>query len=141
KGLGHRDLHTVDIVAVPDRLEERVTETEVEQILHRLFAKIMVDTKYPWLGEHGQERAVERLRRREVVTKRLLRDDPSISCAARATELLDHGREEAGGNGEIVQRPLCRGERLPETIERRRILVIPIHVPEQRRERAEGGAV
>ena len=41
--LGHGDLHVVDVVAVPHRLENRVGEPQHEQVLHRLFAEIVVD--------------------------------------------------------------------------------------------------
>jgi hypothetical protein len=31
KALGHRDLHVVDVVAIPDRLEERIGEAETSR--------------------------------------------------------------------------------------------------------------
>ena len=40
---GHGDLHVVDVVAVPDRLEDRVGEPQHEQVLHRFFAEVVVD--------------------------------------------------------------------------------------------------
>src|SRR5436309_7625122 len=43
QGLGHGDLHVIDVAMVPDRLEQRVGEAEHEQVLHRLFAKVVVD--------------------------------------------------------------------------------------------------
>ena len=43
EGFGHRHLHVIDVVAVPDRLEERIREAEVKQVLHRLLAEIVVD--------------------------------------------------------------------------------------------------
>jgi hypothetical protein len=36
EALRHRDLHALDVVAVPDRLDERVREAEEEEVLHRL---------------------------------------------------------------------------------------------------------
>ena len=50
--LRDRDLHVVDIVAVPDRLEDRVGEPQHEQVLHGLFAEIMVDAINLPLVEH-----------------------------------------------------------------------------------------
>ena len=41
--LGHRDLHVVDVVAVPDRLEHRVGEAQGQQVLDRLLAEVVVD--------------------------------------------------------------------------------------------------
>ena len=41
--LGHVDLHVVDEVAVPDRLEEPVGEAEGQDVLGRLLAQEVVD--------------------------------------------------------------------------------------------------
>src|SRR5579859_5096323 len=40
--LGHGDLHALDVVAVPDGLDEAVGETEIRQVEHSLLAEIMV---------------------------------------------------------------------------------------------------
>ena len=42
-GFGHRDLHVVDVAAVPDRLEDSVGEAERHDVLHGLFAEIVID--------------------------------------------------------------------------------------------------
>ena len=42
-GLGMGDLHMVDIVAVPQRLEHQVGEPEHQDVLHRLLAEVVVD--------------------------------------------------------------------------------------------------
>ena len=65
--LRHRDLHALDVLAVPDRLQERVGEAEVEQVLDRLLAEVMVDAEDRRLVEVAQQDAVEGLRRGEVV--------------------------------------------------------------------------
>ena len=49
--LGHRDLHTGDIIAIPDGLEEGVGEAEVQQTLHRLLAEIVIDPEDARLGK------------------------------------------------------------------------------------------
>jgi hypothetical protein len=41
--LRHVDLDVIDEIAVPDRLEESVCETERENILRRFFAEKMID--------------------------------------------------------------------------------------------------
>ena len=51
---GHRDLHALDAIAVPDRLEELVGEPEREDVEDRFLAQVMVDPEDP--------RFVERLR-------------------------------------------------------------------------------
>ena len=50
---GHRDLNTLDIMAVPQRLEQRIGETEIEEVLDRLFAEEVIDTKDGRFGEHS----------------------------------------------------------------------------------------
>ena len=55
--LGHGDLHVVDVVAIPNRLEDRVGKPQHEQILHRFFAEVVVDAIDLPLVEHGVDRA------------------------------------------------------------------------------------
>jgi hypothetical protein len=56
--LCHGNLHTIHIMAVPDRLQERIGEAKEQQIVDRLFPEVMVDTKDLWLGKHRAERVV-----------------------------------------------------------------------------------
>ena len=43
--LGHVDLHVVDVVPVPDRLEEAVGEAEGQDVLRRLLPQEVVDAE------------------------------------------------------------------------------------------------
>ena len=43
--LGHRDLHVVDVVGVPHRLEELVGEAQGEEVLDGLLAEVVVDAE------------------------------------------------------------------------------------------------
>ena len=51
ESLGHGDLHGVDEIPVPDRLEEGVGKPEVEKVLHCLLAEIVVDAEDGGLRE------------------------------------------------------------------------------------------
>ena len=51
EALGHRDLHAGDVIAIPDRFEEGVGEPEIEQVLDRFLAEIMVDAEDGALGK------------------------------------------------------------------------------------------
>ena len=42
-GFGIGDLYMIDVTAVPDRLEDGVIEAEDHDVLHRLFAQIVID--------------------------------------------------------------------------------------------------
>jgi len=41
--LRYRNLHVIDVMLIPDRLKNGVGKAEVQDILRRLFAQIMVD--------------------------------------------------------------------------------------------------
>src|SRR5262249_59687077 len=63
--LGHGDLHALHVVAVPDGLQEGVGEAEVDQVLHRLLAEVVVDAEDGALREGARQDAVEGVRRGE----------------------------------------------------------------------------
>jgi hypothetical protein len=50
--LGHGDLHALDVVAVPHRLEHGVGEAEIQQVLHRLLAEVVIDAEDRLFGKH-----------------------------------------------------------------------------------------
>ena len=75
--LGHGDLHVVDVVGVPDRLEHLVGEAQRQQVLHRLLAEVVVDAEDRVGGEDVLDDGVELARRLQVVAERLLDDDPA----------------------------------------------------------------
>ena len=50
-GFGGSDLHVIDVVAIPQRLDDVVGETKDHQILNGLFSKIMIDAVNLVLGE------------------------------------------------------------------------------------------
>ena len=49
--LGDRDLHVVDELAVPDRLEDAVREPQRQHVLDRLLAEVVVDPEHLALVE------------------------------------------------------------------------------------------
>ena len=104
--LGHGDLHVVDVVAVPDRLEDRVGEAQHEQVLHRLFAEVVVDAVDLLLVEHGVDHLVELLGGGQVGAERLLDDHPPRAAMprrpARAAQLLDRRFVEPRGGRQVI---------------------------------------
>src|SRR5215472_18618596 len=66
---GHRDLHAFDVVAVQGVFKERISETEIEEVLDGFFSEVVVDTKNGMLRKVDAECVVERLRRSQVSTK------------------------------------------------------------------------
>ena len=76
--LGHRDLDALDVVPVPDRLEHRVREPEVEDLLEAHLPEVVVDAEELRLVDVLVQLVGERAGRRAVVPERLLDDDPRV---------------------------------------------------------------
>ena len=136
--LRHRDLDVLDVVAIPERLQQRVGEPEIQQVLHRLFPEIVIDTEDAILRDSFVQRAIERLRRREVAAKRLLDDDARTPEASGLGEVRDHDREHARRNGEVERRVLAVAQRLLQLLERGGIVVVAVNISDARRQRGEG---
>ncbi len=47
-----RDLYAGDVVAVPDRLEERVGKAEIQNVHDRFLAKEVIDAEYRIFDKH-----------------------------------------------------------------------------------------
>ena len=73
----HGDLHALDVVAIPERLHERVGEAEDHHVVDRPLAEIMVDAKDGGLGEDCVQDPVELLRRGQVMAEGFLHNDAS----------------------------------------------------------------
>ena len=58
--LGDGDLHVVDVLAVPERLEEAVGEAEDEEVLDRLLAEVVIDAEDLRLVEGLADGVVQR---------------------------------------------------------------------------------
>src|SRR5215831_16272942 len=88
----HRDLDASYIVAVPDRFEKGVGKTEIQQILNRLFAQKMVNTKDIIFREDFVQNGIQLFRRFEVATEGLFHDYPGAGRASPCSQpLYDHG--------------------------------------------------
>jgi hypothetical protein len=89
---GHRDLHVVHVVAVPDRFEDAIGEAEHQDVLDGFFPKVVVDAVDLIFLEHAVQQLVELLRRFQVVPERFLDDDPRpaglLSVRARVLQLV-----------------------------------------------------
>ena len=95
--LGHRDLHTAHVAAVPDRFEQRVGEAEHEEVLDGLLAEVVVDAEDVRLGEHLVEHDVELVGRAQVAPERLLDDDAAAFVEPDGRQRLGDGREHRRG--------------------------------------------
>ena len=96
------DLHVVDAVGVPQRLEEGVGESGHQQVLHALLAEVVVDPEDLVLLEHRTDGVVDLERRGQVAADRLLEDQ---SRARRDQPVLGEAfadrSEERRADGEV----------------------------------------
>ena len=105
EGFSHGDLYVVNVVALPDRLEDAVGEAEDEQILNGLFAEIVIDAKDLALAKDSVDLVVEFAGGVEVVAERFFDDDGDAALlgprhAVRAKILNDAG-EKLGRSCEV----------------------------------------
>ena len=69
------DLNVMNPLPIPQRLEDRIRETEDEDVLYSFLAEVMIDTKDLMLGEEAQDKMIQIGCRLEVAPKWLLDDD------------------------------------------------------------------
>ncbi len=75
-GLRGGDLHVIDVVAIPERLDDVVGKAEHHQVLHRLFAEVVVDAVNLFLRQDLLQVLVKLARRVQIVSKGFLHDHP-----------------------------------------------------------------
>ena len=114
-GLGSGDLDVVDVVAVPDVLEDAVGEAEDEDVLDGLFAEVVVDAEDLVFVEDLVDFVVEGAGGFEVVAEGLLDDgaDPGFAAVggclsvglghAVLAEVVDDVGEVLGRGGEVEE--------------------------------------
>ena len=129
--LGHGDLHLLDVAAVPDRLEDGVGEAQRQDVLHRLFAHVVVDAEDLVLVEGAVHGGVERRARSRGRGRRASRPPggrrpppspgwlhPSLASASATSG------EQRGDGGQVVEavargpvRLVGLGQQLPQLVE------------------------
>ena len=138
KALGHGDLDAADVVAIPDRFENRVGKARVKDVLYRFFAEIVIDAIDVLFRKELMQSSIERLGGRKIVAKWLLDDDTGVGGAAGVGKALGDGSKQAGWNGKIMQRRLGIAKLLAQLGEGRRVAVVPIDVTKQADHLLEG---
>src|SRR5262245_633081 len=106
--LRHGDLHTLDLIAVPERLEERIREAEEHHVMDWSFSQIMIDAKDVLFVESTEQNLVKPLRRGKVVAEGLFDDDAGAVGTIRFGQLFHDKSKQCGRNGKVVGRPLRR---------------------------------
>src|SRR5581483_2573581 len=94
----HRDLHTLDEIPIPDRLQKTIGEAKEQKIQDCFFTEVVVDPKDSRFRKHRMKCGIQLLGRSKIVSKGLLDNDSCILDAARLCERLDDAFEEIGWN-------------------------------------------
>ena len=74
--LVHGDLHVIDMIAIPDRLEHSVGKAQHQNVLHGFLAEIMIDPVDLVLVYQLEQRLVQRARRGEIGAERFFHHQP-----------------------------------------------------------------
>ncbi len=75
------DLHMIDMVAIPDRLEHAVGKAQHQDVLHRFLAEVVIDPIDLVLVDDLEQFAVQDFRRGKISPERLFNHQPP-PCAA-----------------------------------------------------------
>src|SRR5262244_1283409 len=106
--LRHGDLYALDLITVPERLEERILEAEEHHVMDWSFSQIMIDAKDVLLVESAEQNLVKCLRRGQVVTEGLFDDDAGAIGTIRFGQLFHNKSKQCGWDGQVVRWPLRR---------------------------------
>ncbi len=139
--LRQRHLDARDIVAVPDRFEERIGETEVEDVHDRLLAEEVIDAEDRIFGEDAARDAVERARGAKIAPERLFDDDARIAGETGAAEPFDHRLEQSGRDRQIVRGARRAAQRLIYRLVGGLIVVVPADVAEEGQQAVQRGRI
>ena len=138
---GQRHLHTRDVVAVPDRLEKRIGEAEVQDVHDRILAEVMIDAKNRVFREHRAGDGVEFASGCQIASEGLFDDDAGVLGQAGGTEAADHGGKQRRRNRQVVGGAFGGAQRLLQRVERARIGIVAGDIVEQRQQPIECGFV
>ena len=129
EALRHRDLDRGDVVAVPDRLEVRVREAEVQELVETHLPEEVVDPVQLRLVDVLVDLRRELARRLEIVAERLLDHDARrLLGQPRVGQALDHPAEQERRDLEIEHRALRVADRAGDSLVRRGVAEVAAHV-------------
>jgi hypothetical protein len=137
EALGHRDLDALEVVAVPERLEHRVREPEVEQLLEPHLPEEVVDPVELRLRHVLVQLRCERPRRHQVVAERLLDDDAGGLGQAGRGEPFYHRAEQEGRDLQIEDGELGAFHDVADPVVGGRVVERSLHVREPCRQAVE----
>ena len=103
EGLGHVDLDVVDVLPVPDRLEQAVGESERQDVLRRLLAQEVVDPEDLVLGEDSCTWSLSSSALARSVPNGFSMMIRARSASPASPEGLDHVERRRGRDAQVVE--------------------------------------
>ena len=143
----------IDVLAIPQRLEQAVGKAQRHDVLHRFLAEEMVHPVDLVLLQRLQDLGIERLGRGQIMAERLLDHDPAplpvfFRHQPRRPQARDDHAEEAIRDREIEKVVACRAGRLvqprqmlADPAEGRGIGQVTLHIAHAVGQPAPGGLV
>ncbi len=102
QGLAYADLHVVDLVVAPHRLQQGVGKTQGHEVLHSFLAQVVVDAKYLVFLQHCANRFVDGGSRFQRVADRLFQHDARFGVGqAGVMQVLGNRHEQVGSGGQV----------------------------------------
>src|ERR1700691_444552 len=132
------DLHTLDVITIPDRLQEAGGEEKEQKIETGLFTKVVVDAKDSRFRKHRMKSGIQLLRRGEIVPEGLLDNRSSIFHAVRLCKRLDNTHKKTWRNSQIVRWAARRAERFLQQLEGLGFFIIPADIAKQVQQLGQG---
>src|SRR5215468_1114139 len=93
---GHRDLHALDIIAVPERFDESVGKAKSQHVVHSLLAEVVIDSEYRAFIEHSKQYPIQIASRRQIASEWFFQDDAGRTGATHPLDLFYDRGEQAG---------------------------------------------
>src|SRR3989442_1529735 len=126
--LGQCDLHTRDVIAVPDGLQKSVGKPEIEKVLDGLLAEKMIDPVNGRLRKRLMQGPVQELRRGQIAAERLLHNHARVERGTRFRQPFHNDGKHARWNCQIMQRPFCFAEYLAQSLVSCLVVIVAIDV-------------
>ena len=107
--LGDGDLDMIDVIAVPDRLEDRVRKSQHEDVLNGFLAEVMIDSIDLGFAEVAADTIVQFNGTLKVSAERFFKDEFNLFLLAgdtrgsqpRRAQMLDDRRIQKRWNGQV----------------------------------------
>ncbi len=135
--LRHRDLDALDVVPVPDRLEHRVREPDVEDLLDAHLSEEVVDPVDLRLLQVRVELVGELARGLTVVPERLLDDDSAGLDQPCVRQAFHDATEQEGRDLEVEDRHVRALDRLADALVGRVVAEVALDIGHAAREPVE----